>query len=114
MSRNVDRRQTLDLWALLHEDGRQKGMAVGYTRQGLKPCPRPLIPWLTEVMLIANYWLRFGNTACVNGAAEFLRVTVQSLPAHQDIDYLPEPIRQAEGRHRASRILTVSVVQSSS
>jgi hypothetical protein len=32
--------------------------------------------------LIANYWLRSGNTACVNGAAEFLRQTVQGLPTH--------------------------------
>jgi len=31
---------------------------------------------------VANYWLRAGNTACVNGAAEFLRQTVQSLPTH--------------------------------
>ena len=32
--------------------------------------------------MIANYWLRPGNTACVNGAAEFLRQSVQSLPSH--------------------------------
>jgi hypothetical protein len=32
--------------------------------------------------MIAHYWLRAGNTACVNGAAEFLRQTVTSLPAH--------------------------------
>ena len=28
----------LDSWSLLHEDGHQQGVAVGYTRQGLKPC----------------------------------------------------------------------------
>jgi hypothetical protein len=72
----------LDSWALLQEDGHQEGVAVGYTRQGLKPCHRPLIAGLAEAKLIANYWLRSGNTACVNGAAEFLRQTVQSLPAH--------------------------------
>lgn len=72
----------LDSWALLHEDGHQEGVAVGYTRRGLKPCHRPLIAGLAEAKLIANYWLRAGNTACVNGAAEFLRQTVQSLPAH--------------------------------
>jgi hypothetical protein len=72
----------LDSWALLHEDGHQAGVAVGYTRLGLKPCHRPLIAGLAEAKLIANYWLRSGNTACVNGAAEFLRQTVQSLPAH--------------------------------
>lgn len=72
----------LDSWALLHEDGHQEGVAVGYTRQGLKPCHRPLIAGLAEVKMVANYWLRAGNTACVNGAAEFLRQTVTSLPKH--------------------------------
>lgn len=72
----------LDSWALLHEDGHQEGVAVGYTRRGLKPCHRPLIAGLAEAKLIANYWLRAGNTACVNGAAEFLRQTVQGLPPH--------------------------------
>jgi hypothetical protein len=72
----------LDSWALLHEDGHQEGVAVGYTRRGLKPCHRPLIAGLAEAKLIANYWLRSGNTACVNGAAEFLRQTVQGLPTH--------------------------------
>lgn len=28
----------LDSWALLHEDGHQEGVAVGYTRHGTKPC----------------------------------------------------------------------------
>jgi hypothetical protein len=72
----------LDSWALLHEDGHQEGVAVGYTRQGLKPCHRPLIAGLAEVKLIAHYWLRSGNSACVNGAAEFLRQTVTALPHH--------------------------------
>jgi hypothetical protein len=72
----------LDSWALLHEDGHQDGVAVGYTRLGLKPCHRPLIAGLAEAKLIANYWLRSGNTACGNGAAEFLRQTVQALPPH--------------------------------
>lgn len=72
----------LDSWALLHEDGHQEGVAVGYTRRGLKPCHRPLSAGLAEAKLSANYWLRSGNTACVNGAAEFLRQTVQGLPKH--------------------------------
>jgi DNA-directed RNA polymerase subunit N (RpoN/RPB10) len=72
----------LDSWALLHEDGHQEGVAVGYTRQGLKPCHRPLLAALAEEKLVANYWLRRGDAACVNGAAEFLRQTVTSLPAH--------------------------------
>lgn len=76
--------ETLDLdsWALLHEDGHQEGVAVGFTRHGCKPCHRPLIAALAESKLVANYWLRPGNTACVTGAAEFLRQTVASMPAH--------------------------------
>lgn len=72
----------LDSWALLHEDGHQEGVAVGYTRRGLKPCQRPLVAALAESKTIAGYWLRSGNTACVNGAAEFLRQTVATLPSH--------------------------------
>lgn len=72
----------LDSWALLHEDGHQEGVAVGYTQRGLKPCHRPLIAGLAEAKLVANYWLRSGNSACVNGAAEFLRQTVTTLPQH--------------------------------
>lgn len=75
----------LDSWALLHEDGHQEGVAVGYTRQGLKPCHRPLIAGLAEVKMIAAYWLRAGNTACINGAAEFLRQAVHSLPKQVQI-----------------------------
>ena len=76
----------LDSWALLHEDGHQQGVAVGYTRQGLKPCQRPLLAALAEAKLVVNYWLRSGDTACVNGAAEFLRQTVQSLPPHLRVE----------------------------
>ena len=72
----------LDSWSLLHEDGHQEGVAVGYTRNGLKPCHRPLIAALAEAQMIAGYWLRSGNTACVNGAAEFLRQLLASLPSH--------------------------------
>jgi hypothetical protein len=78
----------LDSWSLLHEDGHQEGVAVGYTRQGLKPCHRPLIAALAEGKLIANYWLRRGDSACVNGAAEFLRQTVTNLPSHIHIGLL--------------------------
>ena len=72
----------LDSWALLHEDGHQEGVEIGYTRLGLKPCHRPLIAALAEAKLVAGYWLRRGDSACVNGAAEFLRQTVAGLPKH--------------------------------
>jgi hypothetical protein len=72
----------LDSWALLHEDGHQEGVKVGYTRRGLKPCHRPLVAALAEARMIANYQLRSGNAPCVNGAAEFLRTTLAQLPRH--------------------------------
>jgi hypothetical protein len=72
----------LDSWALLHEDGHQEGVRIGYTRQGLKPCHRPLIAGLAEPKMIAAYWLRRGDSHCVNGAAEFLRQTVRGLSKH--------------------------------
>jgi hypothetical protein len=81
---SLKRGYTLDLdsWALLHKDGHQEGVAPGYTPRGLKPCHRPLIAALAEAPVVANYWLRSGNTVCVNSADEFLRQTVESLPSH--------------------------------
>jgi len=55
---------------------------------GLKPCHRPLIAALAESKLIANYWLRRGDSPCANGAAEFLRQTVTGMPAHIRIKLL--------------------------
>lgn len=72
----------LDSWALLHEDGHQQGVKVGYTAVGLKPCQRPLVAALAEARLIAGYWLRSGNSGCVNGAAEFLRHILAGFPPH--------------------------------
>ena len=72
----------LDSWALLHEDGHQEGVSIGYTRMGLKPCHRPLIAALAQPKMVANYWLRRGDSNCGNGAAEFLRQTVESMPSH--------------------------------
>jgi Transposase DDE domain. len=71
----------LDSFSLLHEDGHQEGVRVGYTRKGLKPCHRPIIAALAEVPQIAHFWLRPGNTACVSGAATFLGDTLARLPA---------------------------------
>jgi hypothetical protein len=71
----------LDSTTWLHEDGHQQGVAIGYTRKGLKPCHRPLVAALAEAKMIAGYALRSGNTADTNGAAEFLRTTVRRLPS---------------------------------
>ena len=70
----------LDSFALVHEDGQQEGVRVGYTRKGLKPCHRPIVAALAEVPLVANFWLRPGNTACVSAADTFLGDTLARLP----------------------------------
>ena len=75
----------LDSWALLHKDGHQEGVAPGYTPRGLKPCHRPILAALAESRLVVNYWLRSGDTVCVNSADEFLRQSVESLPSHIQI-----------------------------
>lgn len=71
----------LDSFALVHEDGRQEGVRVGYTRKGLKPCHRPILAAIAEVPLVAHFWLRPGNTACVSSADTFLGDTLARLPA---------------------------------
>ena len=45
-------------------NGHQEGVAVGYTRQGLKPCLHPLMAVLAEVRVVAQLWLRAGNASC--------------------------------------------------
>lgn len=70
----------LDSFSLIHEDGHQEGVRVGYTRKGLKPCHRPIVAALAEVPLVAHFWLRPGNTACVSGAVTFLGDTLAGLP----------------------------------
>ena len=70
----------LDSFALVHEDGNQEGVRVGYTRKGLKPCHRPIVAAIAEVPLVANFWLRPGHTACVSAADTFLGDTLARLP----------------------------------
>jgi hypothetical protein len=72
----------LDSTRLLHEDGHQQGVAIGYTRQGLKPCLHPLLAVLAEARLVAQLWLRAGNTACANNVAAFFLDLWENLPRH--------------------------------
>src|ERR1035441_4368566 len=72
----------LDSTRLLHEDGHQEGVAVGYTRQGLKPCLHPLLAVLAEVRLVGQFWLRPGNTACGGNVTAFFLDLWDNLPAH--------------------------------
>jgi hypothetical protein len=72
----------LDSWSLLHEDGHQEGVEVGYTRVGWKPCLRPLVGVIAEMKVVPQYWLRRGDSGCVNGAAEFVGQCMDQLPRH--------------------------------
>jgi len=72
----------LDSTRLLHEDGHQEGVAVGYTRQGLKPCLHPLLAVIAEVRLVAQLWLRPGNTACGSNVTAFFLDLWENLPRH--------------------------------
>jgi Transposase DDE domain group 1 len=72
----------LDSTRLLHEDGQQEGVAVGYTKRGLKPCLHPLLAVVAEARLVAQLWLRAGNTACGNNVVAFFLDLWENLPHH--------------------------------
>ena len=44
----------LDSTELLHEDGHQEGVQIGYTRKGLKPCLHPLLAVIEEAKLVVQ------------------------------------------------------------
>ena len=72
----------LDSTRLLHEDGHQEGVAVGYTRLGTKPCLHPLLAVLSEARLVASFWLRPGNSSCANNIESFFLDLWENLPRH--------------------------------
>jgi hypothetical protein len=72
----------LDSTRLLHEDGHQDGVAVGYTRLGTKPCLHPLLAIFSEVRLVAGFWLRAGNSGCANNVEAFFLDLWANLPSH--------------------------------
>ena len=72
----------LDSTALLHEDGKQEGVRVGHTRVGLKPCLHPLLAVLSEVKLVAQFWLRPGNAHCASNLIAFTLELLSNLPRH--------------------------------
>jgi len=72
----------LDSTRLLHEDGHQEGVAVGYTKRGFKPCLHPLLAVLAEARLVAQLWLRPGNAGCGNNAEAFFLDLWENLPGH--------------------------------
>jgi hypothetical protein len=72
----------LDSTRLLHEDGHQEGVAVGYTRMGNKPCLHPLLAVLEEAKLVVGFWLRPGNSCCANNIVAFTLELLGNLPRH--------------------------------
>lgn len=75
-------RKNLDSTRLLHEDGHQEGVAGGYTKRGLKPCLHPLLAMIAEVRLVAQLWLRPGNTSCGGNVTAFFLDLWENLPGH--------------------------------
>jgi hypothetical protein len=69
-----------DSTALLHEDGHQEGVRVGYTRVGLKPCLHPLLAVVAEARLCAQFWLRPGDTHSANNVMGFTETLLANLP----------------------------------
>ena len=55
---------------------------MGYTAKGLKPCLHPLLAMISEVRLVAQLWLRPGNTACGSNARAFFLDLWGNLPRH--------------------------------
>lgn len=72
----------LDSTSLVHEDGKQEGVKVGYTRKGLKPCLKPLLGVLEEAKLVAQFWLRSGNAPCASNVVGFTLELLSNLPRH--------------------------------
>jgi len=72
----------LDSTRLLHEDGHQEGVAVGYTRLGTKPCLHPLLAVLEEAKLVVGFWLRPGHSSCANNIIGFTLDLLANLPKH--------------------------------
>jgi hypothetical protein len=72
----------LDSTSLLHEDGHQEGVATGYTKRGLKPCLHPLLAVIAEVRLLAQLWLRPGNSSSGGNAVAFFMDLWDTLPRH--------------------------------
>lgn len=70
----------LDSTSLLHEDGHQQGVRSGYTRVGLKPCLHPLLAVLSEVKMVAGFWLRSGNASSASNVVSFTCQLLSRLP----------------------------------
>lgn len=66
--------------AVMVREGNQQGTAKGYNpkRPG-RPSHHPLLAFVSEVRMVANYWLRPGNTAASTNYLAFLEDTLSRL-----------------------------------
>jgi hypothetical protein len=78
----------MDSTTILHEDGHQQGVRVGYTPRGPKPCHHPLLAYVAEAALALNFWLRPGNSSTGNNAGNFLNQALSHLPAGARVSLL--------------------------
>ena len=78
------RSYTLDLdSSVVTRYGRQQGAKKGYNpKKPGRPSHRPLFAFLAEARILANLWLRSGNTGDMSGVVEFLQETLAKLPHH--------------------------------
>lgn len=83
----ITRSYTLDLdSSVVTRYGRQQGAKKGYNpKKPGRPSHRPVFAFLAEAKILANLWLRSGNTSDVSGAVEFLKETLAKLPPHIQI-----------------------------
>jgi len=88
---------TLDLdSSVMTRYGKQQGAKKGYNpKKPGRPSHRPLFAFLAEARIIANLWLRSGNTADVSGVNHFLAETLAKIPKHIEI----KAIRADSGFH---------------
>lgn len=88
---------TLDLdSSVFTRYGEQQGAKKGYNPK--KPgrlSHHPIFAVIAEKKIIANLWLRSGNTASISGAREFLEETLGKLPKHIKI----KAVRADSGFH---------------
>lgn len=71
----------LDSTSIRHDGKLQEGVRPGYTPRGLKPGHHPLVAALAEPKLVNNFWLRSGDTVSSSNVVNFLRHTLDHLPA---------------------------------
>jgi hypothetical protein len=58
-------------------EGNQQGTAKGYNpKRPVRPSHHPLLAFVSEVRMVANYWLRPGNIAASTNYLAFLEDTL--------------------------------------